>query len=389
MATFIKNRLLLILLFVIAWAATSCKKEIPIQDVYINNSGTYKPTPYIIHAPWYFPTLMNISADNPLTVEGIYLGRCLFYDRRMSGKSIPDSQMTCATCHIQENAFECGTNGPFPGGHPYGITGISTPHVMLPMFNLVWQNNGYFWNGLIHPDNPNPRKRRLEDVVWMGVTAPHEMYSDTNDAREAIKNIPGYKPLFKKAFGTDTITFELMSKAIAQFIRSIVSYNSKFDQYLQGQTSLTPSEMSGFTLFVTENGADCFHCHGGEGNPLFSTYLFYNNGKDTLFNDPRDRFAVTGDPMDHGAYKAPSLRNIELTGPYMHDGRFQTLDQVIDFYSEGLVWSPSVSPLMHKINDGGAHLTPQQKANLKAFLLTLTDHTLLTNPDYAEPTVLP
>jgi cytochrome c peroxidase len=147
--------------------------------------------------------------------------------------------------------------------------------------------------------------------------------------------------------------------------------------------------MSGFSLFVTENGGDCFHCHGGDGNPLFTTYLFYNNGKDTVFNDSRDRFAVTGDPMDHGAYKAPSLRNIELTGPYMHDGRFQTLDEVIDFYSEGLIWSPSVSPLMHKVNDGGAHLTPQQKADLKAFLLTLTDHSLLTNPEYAEPAVLP
>jgi cytochrome c peroxidase len=389
MQSFLNNRITLILFFVVALSAGSCKKEAPIQDVYIDNTGTFKPTPYTIHAPWYFPTLMNIPADNPLTVDGIFLGRCLFYDRRMSGKSTPDSQMTCATCHIQENAFECGTNGGYPDGHPYGITGIPTPHVMLPMFNMVWQNNGYFWNGLIHPDNPNPRKRRLEDVVWMGVTAPHEMYSDTNDAREAIKNIPGYKPLFRKAFGTDTITFELMAKAISQFIRSIVSCDSKFDQYLQGQTSLSPSEMSGFSLFVTENGGDCFHCHGGDGNPLFTTYLFYNNGKDTVFNDSRDRFAVTGDPMDHGAYKAPSLRNIELTGPYMHDGRFQTLDEVIDFYSEGLIWSPSVSPLMHKVNDGGAHLTPQQKADLKAFLLTLTDHSLLTNPEYAEPAVLP
>jgi len=242
---------------------------------------------------------------------------------------------------------------------------------------------------LIRPENPVVSKRRLEDLVWMGVVATHEMYSDTNKARAALQNIPGYKPLFVKAFGTGNITFELMAKAIAQFIRSIVSCNSKFDKYLLGETSLTASESNGFVLFVTEQGADCFHCHGGEGNPLFSTYLFYNNGKDTVFNDPRDRYAVTGNPADHGAYKAPSLRNCELTGPYMHDGRYTTLDQVIDFYSEGLVGSPYVSPLMHKINAGGAHLTMQQKADLKAFLLTLTDNDLLTNPAYSSPVTFP
>jgi cytochrome c peroxidase len=242
---------------------------------------------------------------------------------------------------------------------------------------------------LISPSNPNPRERRLEDVPWIVMTIPDEMDSDTNSAKAAIQNIPGYLPLFKKAFNTEKVTFDLMAKAIVQFVRSIVSCDSKFDQYILGHTSLTSSELNGYTLFITENGADCFHCHGGEGNPLFSTYLFYNDGKDNVFTDPNDRYSVTGNPADIGAYLAPTLRNIELTGPYMHDGRFQTLDQVIDFYSEGLVWSPSVSPLMHKINQGGAHLTVQQKADLKAFLLTLTDHTLLTNPDYAQPANLP
>jgi cytochrome c peroxidase len=384
-----KNKLKLILLLLPVILLSACKKDVPLQEITVIHNNDFKTTPYIIKAPWYFPTQMNIPADNPMTVEGVALGRYLFYDRRMSGKQAPADQMTCSTCHLQEHAFECGINGPFPGGHPYGITGIHTPHVMLPLFNLVWQKNGYLWNGLVEPQNPVTNKRRLEDVVWMGVTAPHEMYSDTNSAKAAIQNIPGYLPLFKKAFGTETITFELMAKAISQFVRSIVSCNSKFDQYLLHQTSLAASESRGFVLFVTENGADCFHCHGGEGNPLFSTYLYYNNGKDTTFTDIRDRYAVTGDPMDKGAYLAPTLRNIELTGPYMHDGRYQTLDQVIDFYSDSLVWSPSVSPLMHKINQGGAHLTVQQKADLKAFLLTLTDHTLLTNPEYGPPASFP
>ena len=357
--------------------------------MYIGDSTQFNPKPYTIVSPWFFPTQMNIPADNPLTVDGVFLGRTLFYDLRFSGYQSADSQMCCATCHVQENAFECGMNGAFPNGHPVGITGIATPNVMLPVVNLVWQNDGYLWNGLIHPDNPQANRRSLEDVVSMAVYAHHEMQSDTNKARNAIAVISGYKPLFKRAFNTETITFHLMAKAVSQFIRSIVSVNSKFDQYLLHQISLTTSEGNGFVLFVTEQGADCFHCHGGDGNPLLTTYQFYNNAKDSVFNDSNDRYGVTGDPMDHGAYLVPSLRNCELTPPYMHDGRYTTLDEVINFYSEGLVNSPYVSPLMHKIANGGAHLTPQQKADLKAFLLTLTDYDLTSNPAYGPPPSFP
>jgi cytochrome c peroxidase len=180
-----------------------------------------------------------------------------------------------------------------------------------------------------------------------------------------------------------------MSKAIAQFIRTFVSANSRFDRYLRGETQLTPAELSGYVLFVTEEGADCFHCHGGGGNPLFTTNLYYNNAKDSVFDDPRDRFSVTGDPMMHGAYRAPSLRNIELTAPYMHDGRFTSLDEVIDFYSSGLVNSPYVDPLMHYILNGGTGLTPSEKSDLKAFLLTLTDEGFIKNPALSKPDELP
>jgi len=195
--------------------------------------------------------------------------------------------------------------------------------------------------------------------------------------------------MFKKAFGSEDVTIDRMGKAIAQFIRTFISADSRFDQYLRGETQLTPSELNGYVLFITEEGADCFHCHGGGGNPLFTTYLYYNNGKDSIFNDPRDRFSVTGDPMMHGAYKAPSLRNIELTAPYMHDGRFKTLDEVIDFYSAGLVNSPYADPLMHYITYGGAGLTNSEKADLKAFLLTLTDEEFTKNPALSKPDVMP
>ena len=376
---------------------TACKKDEPdpVQE-------EFNPTPYNFVIPKGFPTDLNIPEDNPLTVEGIKLGRYLFYDGRLSGRDDPDSLMTCATCHHQESAFEIGYNDPrFPDGHPYGLTGIKTPHVVLPLFNLVWNNKGYLWNGMIYKDNPRlglpsygvPAEEpynmtNIESLVWMGIVAPHEMHGSIDKTVKMIRSIDIYPPMFKAAFGTEEINYDRISKALAQFIRTIVSSDSKFDKVLRGEAQFTDAEQRGLILFTTEQGADCFHCHGAPGNPLMTTNDFYNNAKDTVFNDPRDRYAVTHNERDHGAYKATTLRNIELTGPYMHDGRFKTLDEVIDFYSEGLVYSEYVHPLMHKVfppYGHGANLNPQQKADLKAFLLTLTDHTLLTNPAYSNP----
>ncbi len=374
----------------------SCTKEpIPKDD-------TFKTTPYNFVIPKGFPTKLNIPENNPLTVEGVKLGRYLFYDGRLSGRDDSDSLMCCATCHLQSSAFEIGKNNPrFPDGHPYGLTGIKTPHYPLPLFNLIWNNEGYLWNGLISKDNnnlgipaygipaePQYNLKNIESLVWMGIVAKHEMHGSIKMTEDMIRSISMYPPLFKAAFGTDEINIDRISKAIAQFIRTIISSNSKFDKVLRGEANFNPSERRGLILFTTEEGADCFHCHGAPGNPLMTTNLFYNNAKDSIFNDPRDRYGVTKNPRDHGAYKATTLRNIELTGPYMHDGRFKTLDEVIDFYSEGLVYSEYANPLMHKLAPPyghGAELNPQEKADLKAFLLTLTDETLLTNPDYSNP----
>ena len=191
--------------------------------------------------------------------------------------------------------------------------------------------------------------------------------------------------LFEKAFGSRHITFVDVEKAIAQFVRSLVSTDSKFDRYLLGEEDLTEDEMAGYELFCTEEGADCFHCHGGGGLALMTTNLFYNNGLDDEFNDPEDRAAVTGKHWDRGAYKAPTLRNIAVSAPYMHDGRFTTLDEVIDFYSEGVKDSENINPLMHHVMDGGVRLTDLEKMQLKAFLNTLTDEQFLSNPDYSDP----
>lgn len=356
----------------------------------IDPPPAYTPTPYELEIPYAFPTKLNIPEDNPLTVEGIELGRYLFYDGRLSGRTHPDSLMSCSSCHIQENNFEPGVDHPvFEGGFVHGLSGQQTHHVVLPLVNLVWNSSGYGWNGSFYNNNENPNQRQIEDIVTLSVIAPDEMHGDTSRVKALFQSLDGYPELFYKAFGSDQITFKNMARAIAQFVRTLVSADAKIDRYLRGEEQLTQSELNGFILFTTEEGADCFHCHGGFGNPLFTTHLFYNNGKDTIFDDPLDRFAVTGDPMHKGAYKAPTLRNISLGGPYMHDGRFATLDEVIDFYSHEVKWSDQVDPLMHHVLRGGVQLTPSEKADVKAFIATLHDENFLNNPAYSKPEKFP
>lgn len=384
-SNFIRRKIVLFVLT--GWLAllllTACQKQeepVPVPG----------PTPYTIAIPKHFPTNLNIPADNPMTVEGITLGRYLFYDGRLSGRTHPDSLMSCATCHLQSRGFECGIDHPeFPDGHPHGLTGIPTPHFMMPLVNLVWAQNGYLWDGRVSQNNESPLKRNLEDFTWMAIMAPHELHGDTNRTVALFQSLKGYPELFRKAFGSDKITARNMGRAIAQFARTLISSNSRFDQYLRGEVQLNTSERNGYVLFMTEEGADCFHCHGGAGNPLFSTYQFYNNGKDAFFTGVGDRYAITGDPADMGAYKAPTLRNIAFTAPYMHDGRFRTLDEVLDFYNSGLVWSPYIHPLMHHISTGGVRLLPAELADLKAFILTLSDSSFISNPDFSPPDKFP
>ncbi len=367
------------------------------------NPKPFNPTPYEIPDIPYFPKNLNIPDDNPMTVEGVELGRYLFYDGRISGNTDKNLLMSCSTCHIQSHGFEVGIDHPkFKGGKPFGLPtpeypqGKPTPNFMLPLVNTVYNHNGYLWNGFVYQSNDilgNPHYgvpatepynyRNIESLVWMAITAPHEMNSTIDRAVAAIAAVPMYKKKFKAAFGTEEVTFERISKAIAQFVRSIISYNCKFHKYLRHEAQLTEQEQWGYDLFFSED-ADCFHCHGG--SVLMTTNEFFNNAKDSVFNpNEHDRHWVTGDPMDIGAYRAPSLLNIELTAPYMHDGRFKSLDEVIDFYSEGLVYSDYVHPLMKNVRQKGVQLSDEEKKALKSFLLTLTDYELINNPAYSCP----
>ncbi len=353
------------------------------------------PTPYSFPDIFYYPNDLNIPIDNPTTEEGVLLGRYLFHDGRLSGRSHPDSLMSCSTCHSQKNGFDVGLDHPrFRDGQPVGLTGIPTPHFPLPLANLVYNSNGYLWNGLVNDSNPllgsesydvpaqvEYHFKNIESLVWMSIVAPHEINGSVEQSVELLSSEPLYPPMFNDAFGTEEINIDRISKAIAQFVRTIISNNSRYHQYIEGNEVLSEQEYRGLELFFSEE-ADCFHCHGGF---LMTTNEYYNNAKDSVFNDERDRFAVTGDNLDRGAYKAPSLINVELTGPYMHDGRFKTLEEVIDFYSEGLINSPYVNPLMKNVAYGGVRLLAQEKQDLVAFLKTLTDHQLVDDPKFSKP----
>lgn len=338
---------------------TSCHRE---ED--------YKPTPYNLVVPKYFPTDLNIPSYNPLTEEGVALGKALFSDPIIRGYTgnDPDLMFSCATCHVPSAGFDLGAGNPhLRDGRPVGVNGTSPRHNAMPLVNLVFNREGYLWNGAASS---------LESIVGAAIRDPDELAADPAQVVSALSASTAYREMFRKAFGTEEVTMERVQMAVAQYLRILIAADSKFDRYLRGEEQLSAEELRGYVLFSTEEGADCYHCHGGAGTPLFTTNLFYNNGLDSDPDLTGDRSSVTGMAGDRGAYRAPTLRNVAVSAPYMHDGRFATLDEVLQFYNSGLQNSPYVHPYMHRINDGGACLTPSQLADLKSFLLTLTDETV-------------
>ncbi|WP_179344499.1 cytochrome-c peroxidase [Winogradskyella ursingii] len=349
-------RTTLALISVLAIVAFGCSDE----DV------GYEPTPLPLNIPQIFSDNIIspvIPTDNPLTVEGVALGKRLFFDTILSG----DGTQSCASCHSPQNAFTDNT----PTSD--GIDGNFGIRNSMPLFNLAWNYGERFtWDG---------KELSLERQAIEPVQNPIELHSDWNDVVTRLQAHPEYPELFESAFKTSTITKELATKAIAQFERTLISANSKFDKYSLGEATLTENELNGLNVFMDEARGDCFHCHGSPNNPLWTDNIFHNNGLDATFTD-LGLGGVTGDPSDNGKFKSPSLRNLAYTAPYMHDGRFATLDEVINHYSEGLNNSPTIDPLMKKVDQGGVQLTEQDKADLKAFLLTLSDPSFINNPSF-------
>ncbi|MDA8970349.1 cytochrome-c peroxidase, partial [Flavobacteriaceae bacterium] len=304
-----------------------------------------------------------IPSNNPLTEEGVALGKKLFFDRKLSG----NNTQACASCHKPQNSFTDNTR------FSNGIDGVFGSRNSMPLMNLAWNFNDKFaWDG---------KELGLERQALEPVKNPIEMHSNWANVAEKLQQDPEYPTLFLRAFGTTIIDSSLVTKAIAQFERILISGNSKFDQYLLGNATLSLEELNGFAIFMDEEKGDCFHCHGGDNNPLWTDNGFHNNGLDSTFDD-LGLGGVTGDPNDNGKFRSPSLRNLNFTAPYMHDGRFATLEEVINHYSEGLQFSSTIDPLMKKVSQGGVQLTPQEKLDLNAFLLTLTDPEFINNPDF-------
>ncbi len=340
----------------------------PIED---SIPTSFNPTPYNLFTGGFTPP--DIPADNKLTIEGVKLGRMLFYEKKLS----KDGSMSCASCHQQEFAFTDTAR------FSLGIHGLPGSRQSMSVFNMAWNTNGFFWDG---------RAPKLRDQSLMPIQDPLELDENLDSVVAKLEASAIYREQFKKAFGTAEISAERMSLAMEQFMNSIVSVNSKYDKYLNGIVALDSNEERGRFLFFTEfnpgfpslSGADCRHCHSGLN---FENDRYMNNGLDSdanMTDEGRKKF--TGRQNDKGKFKVPSLRNIALTAPYMHDGRFQTLEEVIEHYNSGLVNSSTLDPtLLYPLNNGGLMLSAEDKRDLIAFLNTLTDEDLTTNPEFSDP----
>ena len=312
----------------------------------------------------------ELPADNPLTEQGVKLGRMLFYETRLSG----DNSMACASCHKQENAFT-DTNR-----FSTGIDGLDGHRQAMSAVNMLWNTNGYFWDG---------RAQKLRDQSIIPIQDVLEMNETMENVVEKLEQDTLYIHQFFRAFGSEDISSYRISLALEQFMNSIVSYRSKYDLFLDGEATFTEEEELGMELFFEEynpyfpetSGADCGHCHGGKN---FSSQEYMNNGLDSIYNDD-GRYDVTGLESDRGAMKVTTLRNIELTPPYMHDGRFNTLEEVIDHYNEGLRNNASLNPALAMTMGTGLMLNDTDKSALIAFLKTLTDTSLIQDSRYASP----
>lgn len=333
------------------------------------------PHPYQLKYPAYFGNHFSIPDDNPETVEGIDLGRMLFYEKALS----VSNTISCASCHQQRHAF-CDNKD-----FSEGADGIKQSRNTMALINVLWTRN-FFWDG---------RTKGLENQVDSPLTHIHEMGEPFNIAIAKLKAEKIYEVKFKAAFGDNNITKDRIEKALAQFERTLISCNSRYDQYLQGRYQPTASELSGIRLFYSGSemakdlrGASCSHCHGGA-----KTYqeLFMNNGLDSIYRDA-GRAAVTGRDYDRGKFRVVTLRNIALTAPYMHDARFKTLKEVIDHYSDHVVQSKQLSPFLQNNSDvldhGQLDLTAQEKRDLIAFLNMLTDSSFINDKRFSDPFVL-
>ena len=325
-------------------------KAAPVKPLFLPE----KFTPYRFTMSGTFP-IPDLPRDNPLTEERVALGRRLFHEPALSR----DGSISCASCHQADAAFAD------PRRASLGVRGQAAARNAMPLFNLAWKTS-FFWDG---------RAPSLRAQALMPIQDHTEMDETLERVTAKLAASTDYPALFRAAFGSPEITAEKLGLAVENFLLTLTAGDAKLDRALRGKAVLSADEQRGFELFMTEfdprtgqRGADCFHCHGG---PLFSDHQFHNNG--LAATDDAGRFKVTQLAADRGKFSTPSLRNIARTAPYMHDGRFATLEEVIAHYSTGVQRSPTLDPNLAKHPAGGLQLSAADQRALIAFLQTLSD----------------
>jgi cytochrome c peroxidase len=293
---------------------------------------------------------------NLMTEEGVILGKKLFFDQKLSA----NGQVSCATCHQPEIAF---TDGEELGD--FGVSGNRLKRHSPPLFNLAWNTTGLFWDGGAND---------LESLNFGPLTHKDEMAADLDDIVAYLSQDKDYPKLFEAAFREIPIQSAYISRAISQYSRTLISQDSKYDQWKKEEVNLTSIELQGYSIYQN----NCASCHQ-EG--LFTDLSFHNNGLDLDYPNPPEleglyqgRYRISYLPKDMGAYKTPSLRNIMITAPYMHDGRFQTIEEVLNHYESGIQVNASLAPSLQN----GIKLSTEDRQALISFLNTLTDEKFIS-----------
>jgi len=325
----------------------SCKK---------NDVPKGRTTPVQFEVPPGFPAPKFNFANNPLTKEGIELGRHLFYDGLLS----KDGNFPCASCHQQFAAFAT-----FDHDLSHGFNNAFTTRNAQSLANLAWQTEFHHDGGI----------NNLEVQPLAPITAPNEMGETIDGVVAKLRQEEKYRKMFKAAFGDEGINSQRILKSLSQFMVTLVSANSKYDQVKAGKASFTPTEQSGYQIFQ----AKCASCHV---EPLFTDNSYRNIGL-PLNNWLKDygRMHITNNRADSLKFKVPTLRNVDVTGPYTHDGRFYYLRHMLEHYRSGIQQSPTLDPSLRN----GIPLTNTEIDQLIAFLRTLTDEKFLNDSRFAQP----
>ena len=316
-----------------------------------------KPSKLELNYPKHFPKPKDAPIRNPLTVEGVELGKMLFYDPALSASG----KISCATCHLQNLSFSDGQKL-----SSSGVSGDTLKRNSPALINLAWMDY-LFWDGGV---------KNLESLPFAALTSSDEMGGDLKEIVKYLNENTKYKKRFQKAFGINQVSSAYIARALAQFQRTLISANSKYDKVQNGQSQFSEEELKGQKIFNQK----CRSCHTP---PLFTDNLFHNNGLDATFPTANEdvragRYRITLDSADLGKFKTPTLRNLQYTAPYMHDGRFESLKDVLNHYQNGIKKSKTLS--INLIEFG---LVDQEVNLILVFLATINDDNFTENLEFA------